>query len=288
MLISKYKFIICASEKKREENQKFINELSSLTECSTFEVNNSSVEKKVILLMGGDGSLYYLLNKLSSDQLRHDPSIIYFPQGTANDFAKSLKVDPLKPNISKINSILMRNQKISIPVMSCNGKRFINVASVGVPADITSSGDNDLLKKLAGQFSYYINGLSKIFNTTSYSITYHFDGKSYKLRGPGFIISQGLFAGGGIKVSTSYTPNFGEYFNFMAIRSEGLSETVSSIVEIQKETPNLETPQLISELSTKILIESDTEIPAKLDGEEYKEKKFKFQKEPFSLNFYLQ
>ena len=280
--MTKSSIYLCAGPDKRAEHTEFINELKQSYTVLDLEKNSTPGN---ILLLGGDGSLNYLLNNYPLELITKS-KVIYFPTGTANDFAKSLKTAPLSPKVESVVDILRSNMSISVPIMSCNDRYFINVATAGAPAKVTNSGE-DLLKKATGKLSYYILSLEQLLSPDEYEINYSSDGKEASLRTNGFIISQGLYAGGGIKVSSSYTPNFGESFNFLAVKNTDVSTSVSSVIELQKSPSVVNEENLCNEFSHDLSITGDKEIPLKLDGEEYSSKSLSFKKLDLSIDFFL-
>lgn len=272
------KISLCASDIQKDKHAEFIRDLHKNFDL----VSCDSQSDAPIILLGGDGSLNFLLNQTTASKQK----IIYFPTGTANDFARSLKLPTTLPHISKVESIIRQDLRISIPVMSCNDRKFINVASVGAPARVTQSG-SDMLKKVMGKISYYIAGIEELFNPNGFELTYQIDNSAEAtITSRGFLVSQGLYAGGGVKVSTSYTPNFGEFFNFVTLDSIDLTTSLSSILELQKEICE-PSPETISSFGRTLKITSSEQIPAKLDGEEFEAKEFTFKKESRFIDFYL-
>lgn len=272
------KLRILASDKQLEKHREFISEVEMCYSIAPIEDESSPV-----LLLGGDGSINHLLQRLSNEKT---PEVIYFPTGTANDFARSLKIFPTVPHVAKIEAILRQNQTLNVPVMNCNGQSFINVASLGAPARITNSGD-DLIKQVMGKVSYYMGGLEEIINGESYQVIYQVDNNEARpLETRGFLIAQGLYAGGGAKVSSSYSPNFGRCFSFFTIKGNDLTSSVSALLDLQKDLPELGN-NVINHFCSKLTISCSSSIPAKLDGEEFQASEFVFTKEDRLVKFYM-
>lgn len=273
------KIYLCASEEKQLEFESFVSELKESFYLCKLE------ESEYVIILGGDGTLNYFINKLKD---RFDFKIIYFPCGTANDFAKSLTIVPTLPTVKKVIEIINNSQLISIPIMSCNERRFLNVTTGGAPAKVTSSKSN-LTKELVGKVSYYISALEEIFSPSIFEIEYSIDSKdTRKIKTYGFVIAQGLYAGGGVKVSASFTPNFQKSFNFLTFESIHLSNCLSSLLKMQTgEEFRLDDTFIINEVVSKIRISSNISIPLKLDGEEYSSSNLEFFKEKEKLQFYI-
>lgn len=275
---------ICCSPKIKETYTLFIEDLQK--HFIVKNINNHT-KNSPILLIGGDGSLNYIINQLEKMGLANDENpILYFPAGTANDFSKSLGIIETDPTVKKVKDILQKNSLIRVPLMKCNDKYFINVLTAGAPAKVTDSGTS-MLKKLTGQFSYYLQALEEIISPSLYSISYSVDdSERVKVETYGFTVAQGLYAGGGVKVSSSYSPHFGKSFDFTIPKSQNMSSVLASIIEIQKDEPDLTSSHLDIFKCTNLEIEAKNEIEIKLDGEDYKSKNLTIKKSSKSLPFY--
>lgn len=273
------KFILVASEETKKTYKGF---LSSLKNNLLSEKEDS--KKAQFLVLGGDGTLNYFVNHYS---INNGDEVLYLPTGTANDFAKSLKLSNVDLDFFNPCSVIESKFKVKIPLMLCNNRYFLNVASCGGPAEVTNSGE-DLLKSVTGKLSYYLNGIEKMVSPQSFEVNYDlFDGKGeMKQTTDGFIISQGLFAGGGIKVSESFSPNFGDYFNFILAQNVSVPEVLKDVIELQKNEVG-DLPSLESLYLKKLKVKSQKAIPAKIDGEEVHEREYEFKKSDVSLTFYL-
>lgn len=273
----KHKITLIASESKKEEFSAVLQDIANKFDL----IDNADI----FLVLGGDGSLNYLINTYPLKNLS-EKKIIYFPNGSANDFAKSLKITPQPPTVSKLDSILRNAQTISIPVCSCNNKYFINVMAVGAAALVTESGDT-LLKQTMGKVTYYLGAIEQLLSTSTYKYKFKSNDIEREVESPGFVISQGLYAGGGVKVSPAYCANFGKTFDFISLASDKLGHMISSAMELQKDEPDTDDLEIDICATDKVYVESEQEIPAKLDGEEYSAKSFLIQKSDYSLKFYI-
>ncbi len=280
-------YFYCANENAKDKYAEFFGTLKnklSAREYSSKNISNNSV----IILLGGDGTLNYLLQNLPEGVADKIKSIIYFPAGTANDFARSLHIEATIPTLSKTLSILEGQKRLVVPVMSCNERLFINAVSIGAPAKVTSSGD-DLLKKATGKISYYINALEEMLSPEIFELSFKVDNEQErKVSGFGALVSQGLFAGGGVRVSPSYSAHFGQSFGFTTVASTEVSESLRAIFEAQSaEMPPVSDGPLISRLCQRLELRGNKELPLKIDGEAYRSEHLIFQKTGLSLPFLL-
>jgi YegS/Rv2252/BmrU family lipid kinase len=284
------KYFICGSEETINNHDDFLSTLSKDHAVTALSPRENIHNGASIIVLGGDGTLNYMVNNFNDlDQGK----IIYFPTGTANDFAKSMGIIERLPSTAIVDSINKNAPTIKIPVMKCNDRYFINVATAGSPARVTSTG-GDLLKETIGRFQYYIAALEKLLGPEEYKLSYQIDnGEKKSLTTHGFLVSQGLFAGGGVKVSSNFTPNFKEYFNFISPNSTDLTPAIQNLINLQKTDGPVEVDMdsnqndLIDFQCQKLKVTAYQEIPVKLDGEEYCAREFCFEKSSTSLEFYL-
>ena len=276
---------VCASQSKKEEFKELITDLKSsfsLKEFGSEAVN----EEANVLLLGGDGSLNHLINHAKSfGSLK----VIYIPCGTANDFNKTLRLNMIKPSSSLIMRIIENSPCIEIPIMACNDRYFLNVATAGEPATITES-DSGLLKDYAGTLSYYLKGLSKIISPEKSTMYYSLDQSNQKQVDIfGFAVVQGLYAGGGVKLSPGSSGNFRDTFEFTFMSGKDLKEDLAAIIKLQDvESDELEKSEssLVCHRAKELSVWGDESIPLKLDGEKMSAQKLTFKKSGHFLSFY--
>lgn len=110
-----------------------------------------------VIAAGGDGTLHHIANGLAGTQT----ALGILPCGTANDLARSLGL-PLDPD--EALKALRDARSRPIDLGSLNGHYFLNVASLGVSADVSTAVTADQ-KRHFGQWAYYWNVLSRLFHS---------------------------------------------------------------------------------------------------------------------------
>ncbi len=275
---------LSGSKQKLEFYSDFVKELKNKSNClSINEIDDSS--EGLLIVLGGDGSLNYLVNNIK-DFSRFN--IVYIPCGTANDFARSIKLKSVQPSWSLLKEITRNSPLIKIPIMSCNHRKFVNVATAGAPAKVTQSG-SDNLKEFAGRFSYYVNAIEKAISPEVIDIRISIDNKKeFDEKLYGFGILQGLYAGGGVKLSPGIVPNFQNHFEMTGIKSPQLVNGLNSLIKFQTEQSSFKEfdESVIYERAEIIKISGQEEIPVKLDGEEFFSDELVFQKTNEYLNLF--
>ncbi len=150
-------------------------EFNNITEIENFrEYITSFEEDDKIVVCGGDGTLNRFVNNIENLDIENE--ILYFAQGTGNDFIRDVKdQDTTKP------FPIARYIK-DLPIVEVNGKsyRFINGVGYGIDGYCCEVGDN--LKAIPGKKVNYtmiaIKGLLFHYKPCGANVTV--DGKSYR------------------------------------------------------------------------------------------------------------
>jgi diacylglycerol kinase (ATP) len=279
----KIDLVIVASENKVQEYQNFVSNLKNNYVCEDLD-DSTDLNQKCIVVLGGDGSLNYFINTLTEKQLEQDYVVVYFPLGTANDFARNFRLEKQFPEIDHLDFILKSNLKMKVPLMKCNNRRFINALSAGSIANVTESS-SDQAKDILGTLSYYLDGASELLNLKKYDFKISNKNDEQNISSFGFLVSQGSYAGGGLKITSSMANNFGESFEFVSVESVDVIDTLKSLVEMQKVKPDLGSIPVKSLFTDHLVITSESEIPVKLDGELYTSNSFDIRKDSTYINF---
>ena len=272
------KYLLLSSKKNKSQHSRALEDISK-----SYEEVKDYDGADFLLVLGGDGSLNYLVNNYFSDLEKKSKSIIYYPCGTANDFAKTLKItEDIDLSALLIDNIFRGAIKVPVPIMRCNEKKFINVASFGAPAQVTDSGDS-ALKEFTGKVSYYLSAFNQMFLEDCFDIKVNNEFEIKDVRG--FLISQGLFVGGGIRSTTSLVANLKDHFNFLTTKAKGFIESVGSLMEVSQGNLSDDT-KIVSKFYTEASFKTNKEINVKLDGEVYKGSEFKIDKSKVLVHFY--
>ena len=261
--------VLIASRENRVRFKTFISKLED-----EFRIVKPSGfgQKGIHLAIGGDEILSEIKH-LGSPNLEEDNRrILYFPWGESVEFAKSLGLKTKRPSLRAFKRCLKLQNFIDIPVMQCNGHRFINMACVGSVANI---GEVDDLKLLLGRVDqpYRI-----VFDVTG-------NGEIRSFETLGFVVAQGVYGAHGLKLCTS-GPCFEDEFEFLSVRSSLRRQAIRSLLELQKSGEEL--PQDIVSLRTRWLtIKSDIPMPINLDGELFSAPSLTFSRDGGKLRFLL-
>ena len=107
----------------------------------------------VVAAAGGDGTLNEVVNGLDG----FDTPLGVIPLGTANDFARQTGIPR---DTAHAIDVMLSNKPVRIDTASLNGRRFLNVSTGGVGAEVTA-GTLTRSKRRWGSLAYAISGIRK-------------------------------------------------------------------------------------------------------------------------------
>jgi len=272
---------LCGADNVLEQHQQLISELKQYFQVNDLDENTE--DGASVLLFGGDGSLNYFVNLSYVEDKSF--KVLYLPCGTANDFAKSLKIEPQALSALAIKSIIEQAVTLKIPTLQCNEKYFINVATAGSPANVTDT-DKTLFKKVIGKFDYYLNAVGELFSAKSMSFSVTVNDQTHQCNGFGFFVGQGLFAGGGMRVINSFVPSFNNKFCLLTVNSDVLTESLECMATLQSRGV-IDDERALDMTATQFTVSSSEPINVRLDGEEYQSKELVFKRASQKHQFYL-
>ncbi|MCV3733606.1 diacylglycerol kinase family protein [Mycoplasma enhydrae] len=154
----------------------------------------------IIVIIGGDGTLTYVLNELR--KAKNLPDVYAYKAGTGNDFIRNIKAskkyEVINRNFYKLNSFI----KCLPTIKSSNLERsFLNGVGLGVDVEISKAMNTK--KALHANASFFRVSLECIKNfQTKNNIKMTVDDKEYNLNDVSLIaIMNGPYFGGGMKIA---------------------------------------------------------------------------------------
>lgn len=117
----------------------------------------------LIVVVGGDGTVYEVVNGLAEQEYR--PKIAIVPLGTTNDFASAIG---MTGSFKDMMNILKKGDTLATDVGKMNEKYFINVAGGGSLTELSYEVPSKM-KTVFGQWAYYFKGVEKVAKFRPYS-----------------------------------------------------------------------------------------------------------------------
>lgn len=281
--------ILVSLNGKGFENPVFLKVLEALHQESTLvsliapeDVRDEHLDStRFWVVAGGDGTLNGAVNAVMKVPPASRRPICYLPSGTGNDFARSLGLDEKHP-LDVVQDALKGNGFRRLTVGRCNADYLINVATGGLFATITPEADPQL-KKIAGRWSYFLNGIGKMAERRPFPMKVD-DGDPIATLG--FFVGNARYVGGGIQVTPSGDP-FDRTLEFLAIPEMPTKDLLSLGLELQKEEPDLSAFPVIHKKVGGLKLSFQEDIPINLDGEQIKTREAKFTVHPEAVEIYV-
>lgn len=212
----------------------------------------------VVYSVGGDGTLNEVVNGLYNSK----STLGIVPVGTGNDFYKSL-VD-YSSNIIDIGKV--------------NDRYFINIASVGLDAEVADLANYLKDKKLSKNLVYILSLIKNYFSYKNKKIK--IDGREENITI--LTICNGKYYGNGFKIAPNAKLNSG-LFDVCEVKDIKKLEMIPLISKLVKGTHITDNKVNIYS-ANKINIESPVNLACNIDGEIIKDNKFEFSIIPNALS----
>jgi YegS/Rv2252/BmrU family lipid kinase len=228
---------------------------------------------EVVVAVGGDGTVHEVLNGLMRHPAETRPALAVLPTGSGNDTCRTLGI-PFE--ISDAAMLLSTGERRRYDVGSCNGIFFNNSFAAGLDAKVTAKAvEYKVTKRRSGLWLYLTALMHVLFrDLDSFDIRLGFDGEPLELARTLIIaMTNGATYGGGFRITPDADPRDG-VFDVCMIDPLGLPEALWRLpfVIAGKHT---KMPVVHMSRHTSAVIESESPLPAQLDGEVLLERRYK-------------
>ena len=167
-------------------------------DAARYAAEASRDECDVVVAAGGDGTINEVVNGLMSEPPPVRTAVAVCPYGTANDFATGCGI-PVGDPLAALR--LAARQKIRpIDVGRANDRYFINVASGGFGAEVTTSTPPDM-KRLLGGAAYSLMGMVTAMKLTPYRARLVVQDQLFEGQVIIMAVANGRQCGGGFRVA---------------------------------------------------------------------------------------
>lgn len=146
-----------------------------------------------IVAVGGDGTVNEVAMGLI---LSGHGNLGIIPMGTGNDLVKSLDISM---NPEEAIDVILRGKSKSINVGRANNKPFLNVASIGLDAEVVKNTLR-VKKYIRGKFAYIIGLIMTLFSYKHKRILMELDELSIERNALLVAVGNGKYYGGGMKI----------------------------------------------------------------------------------------
>lgn len=156
-----------------------------------------------VYAVGGDGTLNEVLNGM----VNSGSSLAVIPAGSGNDFSRTIG---LTSNSSDLLLRTINGQEKSVDIAKINNRYFINISSIGLDAEVTSTANN--LKNTSlfrGSFAYFAAIFATLLKYNSHVLKVTIDGHTFEKESLLMAIANGRFYGGGIQPAPEASINDG-------------------------------------------------------------------------------
>ena len=154
-------------------------------------VRELSREKADLLCLGGDGTLSDVVTGLMRVPAGQRPPLGYFPLGTANDVATTLRLPKNDPAAAARRMVESAPRPWDVGYMG-SGRYFTYVAAFGAFTDV-SYETSQQSKQALGHLAYLLEGVNRLAKLPHYQTRVELDGQAL----------EGNFIFGGVTNSTS-------------------------------------------------------------------------------------
>ncbi len=212
-----------------------------------------------LIAVGGDGTVTEVARAIIK---RGYGTLGIIPGGTGNDLIKSLDI-PKDPEAAL--RIIKEGSSIDIDVGIANGHEFLNIASVGLDAEVVYTAKKNR-KYIKGRLSYILSIFITLIKFKKKNVRVELDGKCEKKGLVLFAIGNGKYYGGGVKMIPNAQLSDG--FLYCCIAKDVSKFRVLTIMPEVFKGKHLRHKKYVENFKTKkVKIYSEEDIYMNLDGD---------------------
>lgn len=235
---------------------------------------NSLKKEDVVYLLGGDGTINYLINEIDVENLNNE--IYLIPAGTGNDFYSDIVIKDINTKDSKEklpDKILLNPYLLNLPTVEVNGieKKFINGVGFGIDGYCCEVGD-ELKKKGSKKVNYAmiaIKGL--LFHFKKVNSRVEIDGKVYNFKDVWLTPTmKGRYYGGGMIIAPNQNRNDSDIVSTVIYKSKSKLKALITFPSVFKGT-HVNKTKVVTVLTGKnVKVTFDKPTALQIDGETIK------------------
>src|SRR5215211_1985758 len=180
----------------------------------------------LLIVAGGDGTVNDVVNGLGKAGFPDGVTLGILPTGTGNDLAATLCI-PEDTELAEDVIRQNRERKLDVARVRSEGvgeRFFINVATGGLGAEISSVNDEEL-KKRWGKLSYLRASLEVARNFDVRELSLYLDGEERRVKAVNIAVGNCRYAGGGWLAAPKANPEDG-LLDVVIIETLGLTDVL--------------------------------------------------------------
>ena len=234
----------------------------TMSEDDISKVMKTIHDVSLLVLAGGDGTIHQAVNGLANES--YSPPILFYPIGTVNDYAHSLK---LQDNIASGLELVSKKSYITTDIASINDKFFDYIAGFGLFTKVSYSVSKEA-KNIFGPLAYVLAGAAEIKNLKkTYHMKLNIDGE--KIEGDFMLglISNGSSVAGIRDLYKCNVLNDGFFDVLLVTNKWDYNPTIIPHVLVNGITDNVNKNKFIYRKAASIEIETDDNVAWTIDGE---------------------
>ena len=153
-------------------------------------VKAKSKEVDVLIILGGDGSFYNVINWLYKEEKK--PILAYINGGTMGDVGKNFGISK---NYKKAIDLIEKGKIRPFDVVKAGDKVFAYMAAVGAYSDVAYKTERRK-KKAFGILSYYFKSIREAFHKEQLRVRICSDEGTFEAKVPFLLLLNGVNVGG--------------------------------------------------------------------------------------------
>ena len=214
----------------------------------------------VIVCSGGDGTLDEVVSGIMESGCK--VPVGYIPAGSTNDFANSLY---MPKNVVDAASMIMEEELYRCDIGKFNDEIFAYIAAFGLFTDVSYQTDQDL-KNILGHVAYVLEGVKRLLDIKSYHMRVETEDKVIEDNFMFGMITNSRSVGGSKNLTGKNVDMNDGLFEVTLITMPKnpleLQEILTAVLTAE-DNSNL----VHSFKASKLILQSDEEVPWTLDGE---------------------
>ena len=250
----------------------------------TFAEEAAAAGYDVVAAAGGDGTVNAVVQGLLRGEEREGftgplPALGLVPFGTANDLATTCGFSSDQPH--EMVRMLGTATPAPVDVGFMNGRPFLNVASGGYAAEVTTETEPGM-KKFLGGLAYWLTGLTSLSRIEPRPIRLTAGDLRWEGRVFAVAVCNGRQAGGGLLLAPHALLDDGA-FDVAIIPEVPWTEFVELYADLRRMEAAVRSEHIVHGRAERVLIEAPEGLQVNLDGEPVNGERFEFVIKPRHL-----